>query len=151
LKNLSVTVTDKHFAVNKLQIHKLVNFIKNYLSLKVDYLEINLVSSSEILEINTEHLNHNYTTDIITFNYSEIMDVIDAEIFISLHDCLNNSTRFKCSFNDELKRLIIHGMLHLIGFDDKTKKEQLKMRKKENELLEIINVNSNLRLSEYAG
>ena len=69
MKNLSVTVTDKHFAVNKLQIHKLVNFIKNYLSLKVDYLEINLVSSSEILEINTEHLNHNYTTDIITFNY----------------------------------------------------------------------------------
>lgn len=151
MKNLSVTVTEKHFAVNKLQIHKLVNFIKNHLSLKVDYLEINLVSSSEILEINTEHLNHNYTTDIITFNYSEIMDVIDAEIFISLHDCLNNSKRFKSSFNDELKRLIIHGMLHLIGFDDKTKKEQLKMRKKENELLEIINVNSNLRLSEYAG
>lgn len=151
MKNLSVTLTNKHFAVNKLQIHKLVNFIKNHLSLKVNYLEINLVSSSEILEINTEHLNHNYTTDIITFNYSEIMDVIDAEIFISLHDCLNNSKRFKCSFDDELKRLIIHGMLHLIGFDDKTKKEQWKMRKKENELLEIINVNSNLRLSEYAG
>lgn len=149
MKNLSVTLTEKQFSIRKREIHKLLNFLIKSLDLQLNYLEINLVTKEEILELNVEHLNHNYTTDIITFNYSEIMHVIDAEIFISLHDCLENSTRFNCSFNDELIRLVIHGVLHLIDFDDKTKEEQTRMRKKENELLALVKDNFNLRLSEY--
>ncbi len=151
MKNLSVTTTTKNFSIQKREIHNLVSYLKNHLKLQVKILEINLINQDEILQLNIEHLGHNYTTDIITFNYSEIMDVIDAEIFISLHDCLENSKRFKCSFDNELKRLIIHGILHLIGFDDKSKKDKLIMKKKENELLALLNDNYNLRLSEYAG
>lgn len=151
MKNLSVTATEKSFLLNKKEIHKLISYLIKQLKLELSYLEINLVNQDEILEINSEYLKHNYTTDIITFNYSEIMHVIDAEIFISLHDCLENSVRFECSFNDELKRLIIHGLLHLIGFDDKSIKEQNKMRIKENELLALVNDNIKLNLSEYAG
>lgn len=151
MKNLSVTTTTKNFSIQKREIHKIISYLKNHLKIQVEYLEINLINQDEILELNIEHLGHNYTTDIITFNYSEIMDVIDAEIFISLHDCLENSKIFKCSFDNELKRLIIHGILHLIGFDDKSKKDKLRMKKKENELLALLNDNYNLRLSEYAG
>ena len=71
-----------------------------------------------IHDINKSYLKHDYTTDIITFNYSNSLEQIDGEIFISIDDALSNSKKFKVTLSDELVRLVIHGILHLLGYDD---------------------------------
>jgi len=98
---------------------------------------INFIFTSDnyLLEINKEYLKHNYFTDIITFNYCE-NNVINGDIYISIDTVRNNSERFNVSFINELHRVIIHGILHLVGFDDKNEEQKKIMREKENEYLE---------------
>jgi rRNA maturation RNase YbeY len=91
----------------------------------------------KILEINKQYLNHNYYTDIITFDYSE-RDVVSGDIFISLETVMSNSKLFNADFNTELYRVIIHGILHLCGQDDKTEAEAIQMRTKENHALKWL-------------
>ncbi|MCB8965220.1 MAG: rRNA maturation RNase YbeY [Bacteroidales bacterium] len=93
-------------------------------------------SNSFILDLNQKYLNHNYFTDIITFDYCSD-NIIEGDIFISVDTVKDNSTRFNTNFNDELLRVIIHGVLHLIGFNDKTTKQQKQMRSMEDEALSI--------------
>ena len=90
-----------------------------------------------LLERNKEFLNHNTLTDIITFNYC-IDNNISSDIMISIDRVKENSTIFENSFNEELKRVMIHGILHLIGYNDKSEKEEELMRKKENFYLNIF-------------
>ena len=99
--------------------------------------EINYIFTSDknILSINNEYLSHNYFTDIITFNYCE-NDVINSDIYISVDTVENNSQRFNVSFLDELYRVIIHGILHLIGYDDQNEEQKKIMREKENYYLD---------------
>lgn len=98
---------------------------------------INYIFTSDeyLLNVNKEYLNHNYFTDIITFNYCED-NTVSGDIFISIDTVKNNSTRFGVSFLDELHRVMIHGILHLIGFDDQTDDQKAEMKQKENEYLE---------------
>ena len=95
-------------------------------------------SDDYLLEINKEYLKHNYFTDIITFNYCED-EVISGDIFISVDTVLDNARTFGVPFENELNRVIIHGILHLIGFDDKTDEDQEEMTKQENLSLELLN------------
>ena len=90
-----------------------------------------------LLERNKEFLNHNTLTDIITFNYC-IDNNISSDIMISIDRVKENSTIFENSFNEELKRVMIHGILHLIGYNDKSEEEEELMRKKENFYLNIF-------------
>ena len=90
-----------------------------------------------LLERNKEFLNHNTLTDIITFNYC-IDNNISSDIMISIDRVKENSTIFENSFNEELKRVMIHGILHLIGYNDKSEKEEELMRKKENFYLNMF-------------
>jgi len=95
--------------------------------------ELNYIFCSDeyILGINKEHLNHNYYTDIITFNYN-VGDVISGDVFISYDTIMSNADEFSNrSIKDELDRVIIHGVLHLIGFNDKTDLDQYEMTKQE--------------------
>lgn len=92
-------------------------------------------SPEEILRINKEYLKHNYFTDIITFNYCE-NDMINGDIYICVDTVKNNSTRFNVTFIEELHRVMIHGILHLIGYNDKINEEKVLMREKENFYLE---------------
>ena len=104
--------------------------------------ELNYIFCSDdyILNINKQYLNHNYYTDIITFNYN-VGDVINGDIFISLDTVKDNSMIYSNGcFDDELDRVVIHGVLHLIGFNDKTKSEQTEMTKQENLALKLRNV-----------
>jgi len=87
-----------------------------------------------LLKINKEYLNHDYYTDIITFNYVE-GKTISGDIFISIDRVRDNAQQYGVSFENELSRVIIHGVLHLIGFDDKDESSQLIMRMKEEEYL----------------
>jgi len=133
LKNLRVYITIGR--LKKSKIHVLIKSLSIELGFLVSNLEINFISSKAILEINKKYLNHDYTTDIITFNYSNILDQIDGEIFISIEDALKNSKKYKVSLSDELVRLVIHGILHLLGYDDLITSEKKIMKRLENKLL----------------
>lgn len=95
--------------------------------------EINYIFCSDeyLLERNIKYLNHDSLTDIITFNYCK-GKIITSDIMISIDRVKENSTIFDNSFSEELHRVMIHGILHLIGYDDKTEKEKILMREKEN-------------------
>lgn len=88
-------------------------------------------SDDFILDVNKKYLNHDYYTDIITFDYVEDK-VISGDIFISCDRVRENALQFKVTFEMELFRIIIHGVLHLLGYKDKTKKDKIEMTEKEN-------------------
>src|SRR6056297_354479 len=96
--------------------------------------EINFIFTSDkyLLNLNKQYLSHNYFTDIITFNDVQ-GNIVNGDIFISLETVKNNSLRFGVSFEEELSRVMIHGIMHLIGYDDQTEEQKSEMRKKENE------------------
>lgn len=121
--------------INKLTIHKLISLLQKELNFKIDSLDISFVNSSEIAQLNTKYLNHNYSTDIITFDYSKSDSSIDGEILISVEDASENARKFRISFKEELLRLLIHGILHILGYNDKTISQRRLMKTKENFLL----------------
>ena len=92
---------------------------------------------SKILEINKTYLQHDYYTDIITFDYCE-GDVLNGDIFISLDTVSSNAKEFDVTFDEELHRILIHGILHLCGQTDKTPESRLEMTRKEDEALQMI-------------
>lgn len=92
-----------------------------------------------LLDINQRHLNHDTFTDIITFDYTE-SNTISGDIFISVDRIRENAQSFNVPFEMELKRVMIHGVLHLLGYTDKSAEEQSVMRKKENEMMKLFHV-----------
>jgi rRNA maturation RNase YbeY len=88
------------------------------------------------LEINKKHLNHDFYTDIITFDLSETKS-IQGEIYISTDRVKDNANTFHTSFKEEIHRVIFHGVLHLCGLKDKTNKEQQQMRIAEQNALKL--------------
>ena len=94
-------------------------------------------SDEHLLTINKQYLNHDYYTDIITFDYTE-NGIVSGDIFISLDRIKDHANDYKVSFENELYRVIAHGVLHLIGYNDKTDQDQELMTKMENESLELI-------------
>ncbi len=95
-------------------------------------------SDTKILDINKSYLKHNYYTDIITFDLSDSPTQLNADIFISIDRVLDNSSSEGVSFASELARVMSHGVFHLLGFSDKTKQDQLKMRELENKAISKI-------------
>ncbi len=95
------------------------------------------MSDDELLEINQSHLQHDDYTDIITFDLSDTEASIDGEIYISVDRIKENAIKFQCSEEDELIRVLSHGVLHLIGYKDKSEKDSQKMRDAENKSIEI--------------
>ncbi len=95
-------------------------------------------NDDKIIEINREYLRHDYYTDIITFDYCE-EDIISGDIFISLDTVMSNSEQINTAYEQELHRVIIHGILHLCGIDDKGEGEREIMEAEENKaLLKLI-------------
>jgi rRNA maturation RNase YbeY len=95
--------------------------------------ELNYIFCTDeyLYEINVEYLNHDTYTDIITFDNSEIEDEIEGDIFISIERVKDNASKHEVSIEDELSRVISHGLYHLIGYKDKKKTEAELMRSKE--------------------
>ncbi len=93
------------------------------------------VNDEELLKVNIEYLNHDTYTDIITFDNSEENGKIESDIFISLVRVEANSKKFNTTFENELHRVLAHGLLHLCGYKDKKKSDVEIMRKKEEECL----------------
>lgn len=99
-------------------------------------ISIILTSDNFLLKINKDFLNHNYFTDVITFDYSE-ENIISGDILISIDRIKENAKDFNCSEENELNRVIIHGILHLIKYNDKTNSEKIEMREKEDYYLKL--------------
>lgn len=100
---------------------------------------INIIFCSDnyILDVNQRYLNHDYFTDIITFDYCE-GNILSGDLFISLDSVRENAIYYKAdSFENELRRVMVHGLLHLIGYDDHTPEQQVLMREKENYYLDF--------------
>lgn len=95
------------------------------------------MSDEELLEINQSHLQHDDYTDIITFDLSDTEASIDGEIYISVDRIQENAKKFNCSNEDELIRVISHGVLHLMGYKDKSEIDSQKIRDAENKSIEI--------------
>lgn len=101
--------------------------------------EINYIfcDDKKILEVNRQFLEHDYFTDVITFDYS-VSNQVAGDIFISLETVSDNAKNIGTNYSNELNRVIIHGVLHLCGYKDKTPDEEKKMRQLEDNALKLI-------------
>ena len=99
---------------------------------------INIIFCSDnyILDVNMKYLQHDYFTDIITFDYCE-KDILSGDLFISIDSVRENAQFYGTEFADELNRVMVHGLLHLIGYDDHSESDIAVMRQKENYYLEM--------------
>ena len=120
--------------------------IKNWLKLVAESevytlgnVSVIFCSDNYILDINQRFLQHDYFTDIITFDYSE-GSKISGDLFISVDSVKENSIEYRTDFEDELHRVIVHGILHLIGYDDHTDEDIKIMRSKENYYLSLYDL-----------
>ena len=98
-------------------------------------------SDNYLLMINKKYLNSDYYTDIVTFDYVKD-DLISGDLFISIERIRENALKYRVAFFEELFRLVIHGILHLIGYNDGTDKEKKMMREKENYYLKKSGINT---------
>ena len=127
--------SEKGIRVDKKKIDLLVQKLMDELHFTIDSLEFNFVGTKTITEINNKYLNHSGSTDIITFNYSDEKFRFDGEISISVPDAYENAKKYKVTIDNEIERLIIHGVLHLLGYDDLTPAKKRTMKKYENKFV----------------
>ena len=124
---LKKTVIKKFIAAQALKVSKK--------KLQVTYI---FCSDEYLLNMNRQFLEHDFYTDIITFPLSETENEIEAEIYISIDRVKDNAVKFKSDFSEELHRVIFHGVLHLMGYKDKSRADKETMRAKENEWLRLF-------------
>ena len=125
------------FKISKNHIWKhLVNLIENE-NKKPGEISLIFCSDKYLLEMNKKHLNHDYFTDIITFDYVED-ETISGDLFISIERVKENADNYNSVFKIELFRVIFHGVLHLIGYNDKIEEEKKQMREKEEYYLKEV-------------
>lgn len=125
-------------AIKKRIISHWIKDVVAHYGKKVGEISYLFCTDEKIIEINNQYLQHDYYTDIITFDYSE-GDIISGDLFISIDTVKSNSEQFNVTYLDELHRVIIHGVLHLCGINDKSDVEQANMTICENKALTILN------------
>ena len=124
---------------NKLNIKKWLKETIEKEGYKLGELNYIFCSDEYLHQMNVSYLNHDTLTDIITFDNSDVEGKIIGDIFISIDRVTENAKKFDVEFTDELNRVMVHGALHLVGYKDKKKEEQEKMRAKENYYLKRRN------------
>jgi rRNA maturation RNase YbeY len=121
------------------RIKKLINTISQDQERKIESLSIVFTSDDYLLDLNRKFLSHDYYTDILTFDYSGVGSTfINGELFISIDRARENANQHNVSIDNETLRLIIHGTLHLLGYQDESKTERNIMTLKENHYLQIF-------------
>ncbi|MGC9343845.1 MAG: rRNA maturation RNase YbeY [Bacteroidales bacterium] len=123
---------------NKRKLKSWVNTIISDYKFTTGSINYIFVERDSILEINKKYLQHSYFTDIITFDFTEQNYLISADIYVCPEVVLENSKKYGTRFNEELKRVIIHGILHLVGYKDHTQEEKALMRKLEDAAIKPV-------------
>ena len=116
--------------------NKWLKFVAESEIRKIGDINIIFCSDNYILDVNMRYLQHDYFTDIITFDYCE-KNILSGDLFISIDSVRENAVYYGTDFNEELNRVMVHGILHLIGYDDHREEEISQMRAKENYYLEL--------------
>jgi rRNA maturation RNase YbeY len=140
---MSIQYFNEDIAFPKVKKRITSNWIKQVIFLeekRVGDISFIFCSDEYLLSVNRKYLNHDYYTDIITFDDVE-GNVINGDIIISVDRVKENSIEFQTSFENEIHRIVIHGVLHLLGYKDKTKKDKLLMTEKEDLYLKLFNDN----------
>ena len=133
-------ISNIDFVLSKKKKH--INWLINVANLegyKIKNVVYVFLSDDELKSLNVKYLKHDYYTDVISFDESN-NNLIKGNIAISIDRVKDNSNTFSSLFDDELKRVIIHGVLHFMGFNDKTDDEKSLIRKKEDSALEMFHV-----------
>lgn len=122
---------------NKLILKKWIKQVAESYGYKTGDLTYIFCSDDRILEVNRQYLQHDYYTDIITFDYDED-GVVSGDMFISVDTVRTNAEQYAPSFDDEMHRVIIHGVLHLCGLKDKAPDDEKRMRAAEEKALAML-------------
>lgn len=123
--------------IKESELHLYLNETWPEIRLEVEFL---FVSSDEMISYNNQFLSHNYDTDILTFNLSTDDSFIIGQCILSINKIKENAVDYNETLESELNRVIYHGLLHLIGFNDQTKSEKVMMRDLENKFLKYLNL-----------
>lgn len=126
--------------IKKRRISEWIKAVAGSYSKTVGEIAYLFCNDDKILEVNRQYLKHDFYTDIITFDYSE-EDKISGDIFISLDTVRSNSQKYTTDYQEELYRVIIHGILHLCGLDDGSEDEKKSMKEAENSALKLLKIN----------
>jgi len=106
---------------------------------RIEELNYIFTNDAKIQVMNRDHLGHDYATDILTFDYSEPEEAaLFSDVYISVERVRENAVEYGCSFDEELHRVMAHGLLHLVGFDDVEDEDKAAMREAENEALDLL-------------
>ena len=128
---------DIHYELKqKMQNNRWLKMVAGSEMKRIGAINIIFCSDNYILDVNMRYLQHDYFTDIITFDYCE-KDILSGDLFISIDSVRENALYYGTEFADELNRVMVHGLLHLIGYDDHTEEEIAVMRQKENYYLQM--------------
>lgn len=127
---------DLPFFDEKKTIKWITQIIKNHKK-SIGEISFFFCNNSEMVKYNKQYFSHSYPTDIITIN-QVVGEIISAEIFVGIDTIQKNAEYYKVDFNEELSRIIIHGIFHLLGYNDNTENEQEEMRLLENKALKLL-------------
>lgn len=135
----NIVFLGNHHLASPEELKKWIYTIVAKNNFKINALTYQFIDDQAMLEVNQKYLNHDDFTDIITFDYTE-NDELSADIFISTERVAENAREFDATYSKELMRVLIHGVLHCLGYADKTPEEKQIMRDKENESLKLFHV-----------
>lgn len=119
------------------KVKKWLDLVASDYSCRIGTISFVFCDDSYILDVNRKYLNHDYYTDVITFDYRE-NDILSGDVFISLDTVQSNALEFSTTFENELNRVMVHSVLHLIGFKDKTDEDAKLMRNNEDHCLGLL-------------
>ena len=145
---MSFEIINQKFIIYKLnesKISKIINTIFKNEKILFEKLNIILEDDEYLRSLKKQYFNQNFYTDVIAFNLSDSGFPIDGEIYISLPRIIDNANKYDSNLNNEFKRIIIHGLLHLCGYNDKTVSDKKNMTNLEDQ---YININSGI-IIEY--
>jgi len=129
---------------SKYQFHsdnilKILATINKHEIRKIQSVNLIFTDDEHMRELKNKYFNEDYYTDVISFTLEENQNNVEGEIYIGMSQIIKNSSLFKCSLNNELQRIIIHGCLHLIGYDDQNDQDKKNMTNLENKYIDILN------------
>ncbi len=129
---------NKNISFNSSSIETIIKKILSKYNISDASISIILSNKTLLNKLKKDYFNLNHFTDVIAFNLEEKGESLDGEVYISIDDVSENSKEYRVDFNDEFKRVIIHGVLHLIGFEDNTKQAKKEMTTLENSYMTFI-------------